>query len=191
MLNKLRARLDSSILALGGSLSKLGISPTAWTFLGLVVSTLAGLSYWKFAGIGTMVAGIMILVAGFLDIVDGAIARTIGRVTKRGAFLDSTLDRLGEVAIYAGLASAGLANPVLILLAISFSLLVSYTRARGESLGASVAGVGIGERAERLIVLAAFSIFGLVSIGVLIVLIVAVLTFVQRTYKLSVYLDRC
>ena len=102
-------------------------------------------------------------------------------MTKRGAFLDSTLDRLGEVAIYLGIMVGGYSNPEWVLLAITFSLLVSYTRARGEALGTKLSGVGIGERSERLLVLAVLSLVGLASYGVLVVAVVAILTFLQRT----------
>lgn len=112
--------------------------------------------------------------------IDGAVARVMHRVSKSGSFNDSTLDRLAEVSVYCGIAYAGYASPVLVLLALAFSLLVSYTRAKGDSLGVSLSGIGIGERAERLLVLIVFSIIELVWIGVVIVLVIAFVTFVQR-----------
>ena len=103
------------------------------------------------------------------------------RVSKTGSFSDSNLDRLAEVSIYGGIAYAGYGlSPVVVLLALAFSLLVSYVRAKGESLNIGISGVGVGERAERLIVLIVFSLVGYVWLGVYIVLILAVFTFVQR-----------
>jgi len=94
--------------------------------------------------------------------------------------LDSSLDRLAEAAIFTGIMLGGHAPPYLVLLALSFSLLVSYSRARGESLGVRMSGVGVGERAERIIVLAALTIFGFVHLGVIVVLILALITYLQR-----------
>ncbi|MGD0013026.1 MAG: hypothetical protein ABSD56_01170, partial [Bryobacteraceae bacterium] len=75
-----------------------------------------------------------------------------------GAFLDSTLDRVAEVAIFLGILAGGLAPPMLVLSALSLSFLVSYTRAKGDALGIRLSGVGIGERSERLLILAIASI---------------------------------
>lgn len=127
----------------------------------------------------------MILVAGWFDIVDGAVARVTGRVSKRGAFLDSTLDRVAEVAIFMGILAGGLASPLMLLLALSLSLLVSYTRAKADSLGTSLSGVGIGERSERLLILAVASILGLADWGVILVAVIAGITFAERTYRAS------
>jgi archaetidylinositol phosphate synthase len=121
-----------------------------------------------------------LIVSGLFDILDGAVARVNHLTSKSGSFNDSTLDRLAEVAIYSGIIYAGYTAPIFALLALSFSLLVSYTRAKGDSLGVSLSGVGIGERAERLLVLIVFSIAGSVWIGVIIVLILAFITFLQR-----------
>jgi len=158
LLNKLRATLDSAFLLTGRGFSKLGVTPTGWTFVGLSFALLSALAYGNRGSPWQPLAGLLVLASGFFDIVDGAVARATGRMTKRGAFLDSTLDRLGEVAIY-----------------------LSYTRARGESLGIKLSGVGIGERSERLLILAVLSLVGLASYGVLLVAVVAILTFLQRT----------
>ncbi len=181
MLTRLRATLNSAFLATGMEFSKLGIPPTGWTIVGLSFALLSSLAYGNGSFSGQALAGLLILVSGFFDIVDGAVARTTGRITKRGAFLDSTLDRLGEVAIYLGIMVGGYSRPEPVLLAITFSLLVSYTRARGEALGTDLSGVGIGERSERLLILAVLSLIGHVSYGVLIVAVVAFLTFLERT----------
>lgn len=180
MLNKLRATLDSAFLSTGRGFSKLGVTPTGWTFVGLSFAVLSAIAYGNRGSIVQPLAGLLVLASGFFDVVDGAVARATGSMTKRGAFLDSTLDRLGEVTIYLGIMVGGYSSPEWVLLAITFSLLVSYTRARGEALGAKLSGVGIGERSERLLILAALSLVSLASYGVIIVAVVAILTFLQR-----------
>ena len=125
------------------------------------------------------------MISGFFDIVDGSVARATKQISRKGAFLDSTLDKVAEVAIFLGILYGGLADGRIVLLALGLSLLVSYTRARAESLGIELKGVGIGERAERLIVIAAFSIGSIgfanaVEYGMIVVAIIAGITFIQR-----------
>lgn len=180
MLNKLRQILEPITARIGAAAAKTRISPSGWTGLSLISSLASAYFYASTDASSAAYAGLMLLISGFLDVVDGAVARVTGRVSSRGAFLDSSLDRLGEVVVYAGVMIGGHAPPLIVLLALSFSLLVSYSRARGESLGVRVSGVGVGERAERVIVLAAFSIAGFVYLGVTLVLVLALATFLQR-----------
>ena len=185
MLNRLRARLDVYFVALGSSAARLGLSPTVWTGLGLAASFVAAYSYAGGGYSGEALGGLFILVSGFFDVLDGAVARASGRVTKRGAFLDSTMDRVAEVAVFLGLLEGGFGGPAVVVLVLSFSLLVSYTRARAEALGKSLSGVGIGERSERLLVLAIASIVGFAYYGLLLVGVLAGFTFLERTYRAS------
>ena len=183
MLDRLRARLESNLLSVGKLFAHLESSPTAWTFVGLLVSVLAALAYATSGFRGEFVGGALVLVAGGFDIVDGAVARVTGKMSRRGAFLDSTLDRVAEVALFAGILVGGYSLALLVLLALAFSLLVSYTRAKGDALGVALSGVGIGERSERLLILALLSIAGLAYWGVLAVLVVALYTFLERTVR--------
>ncbi len=183
MLDRLRGRLESYLGLVGKWFSELEASPTAWTFLGLVVSVASGVAYSRSGFGGQLLGGVLILVAGWFDLVDGAVARVTGRVSKRGAFLDSTLDRVAEVAVFLGILIGGFAPPAVVLLALSFSLLVSYARAKGDSLGTLLSGVGIGERSERLLILAVASIVGYAGWGVLLVTVVAGYTFLERTFR--------
>jgi archaetidylinositol phosphate synthase len=183
MLDRLRARIDSLLTALGRVFARAVPSPTTWTLIGLVLAFAAGCAYWSGGRSGELAAGVLILGSGFFDIVDGAVARSTGRVSKRGAFLDSTLDRVAEVALYLGLFAGGISTGALVLSALSLSLLVSYTRAKADSLGMSLSGIGIGERSERLLVLALFSILGEADWGVVIVAAIATFTFAERTYR--------
>jgi phosphatidylglycerophosphate synthase len=105
-------------------------------------------------------AGWVILFAGTLDVLDGRIARRIGKASKRGAFFDSMLDRYGEILIFLGLAAHfrdSILFPV-ILLALAGSLMVSYTRARAEGLGVTCK-VGVMQRPERIVLLGLGAIF--------------------------------
>ena len=185
MLDRLRARLNNTLLSIGLALSRAGLSPTSWTFVGFVISLAAAFAYWSSGYRGELLGGVLILVSGFFDIVDGAVARATDTVSKRGAFLDSTLDRVAEVAVYSGILLGGFASPLLVLLALSFSLLVSYTRAKADSLGVSLSGVGIGERSERLLALSILSIIGFAELGVLLVALLAAVTFVVRIFRAS------
>ena len=188
MLDRLRARLESNLQSVGKGFAAIESSPTAWTIVGLLVSVLAAAAYASSGFRGEAVGGALVLVAGCFDIVDGAVARVTGRTSKRGAFLDSTLDRVAEVAVFAGILVGGYSLSILVLLALSFSLLVSYTRAKGDALGVALSGVGIGERSERLLILAILSVLGLAYWGVLLVLIVALYTFLERTIRAVVSL---
>ena len=140
--------------------------------------------------------GLLLLVSGLFDMVDGRVARDGGMTTTFGAFYDSTLDRVGESALFTGIAvyflRAGVSGERLVaavvacLVALAASLLVSYTRARAEGLGLSVK-VGIAQRAERVLLLGAPTLFfGAGNQGTLlfwIVVVVAVatsVTVVQR-----------
>lgn len=182
---------------LGIRFASTGLSANFWTGVGLFISIAAGIAYassiigihWYSAYLGAVVGGILLMISGFFDIVDGSVARVTKQTSKKGAFLDSTFDKISEAVIFAGIAIGNLANPLWCLVALAMSLLVSYTRARAESLGIELKGLGIGERAERMIILA---IIGMIPLGsvvqgetgmkwaVIIVSIVAGITLLQR-----------
>lgn len=188
MLNRLRDSLAPTMAKLGSGFASTGLSANFWTGVGLAVSFAAAFAYgstyfgldWYWAAV---IGGILLLVSGFFDMVDGAVARVTKQASKKGAFLDSSFDKIAEVVIFVGIAFGGLANPVWTMIALGMSLLVSYTRARAESLQVELKGVGIGERAERMIILA---IIGMLPFpdamngAVIIVSIVAGITLIQR-----------
>jgi CDP-diacylglycerol--glycerol-3-phosphate 3-phosphatidyltransferase len=129
------------------------LSPDLFNFLGAFLGLAAGVA---FATGAFALAGWLILLGGAADIFDGRIARARGLVNKYGEFLDSTLDRFNETFAYTGLAFRLAHTPWMALataLALGGSMLVSYTRAKGEALGVSCKG-GIMQRAERLVLLA-------------------------------------
>lgn len=124
------------------------------------LAVLLGLASLAFYVSGKLpAAGWMILLSGFADIMDGEVARGRGLANRAGAFLDSTLDRFSEFAAFIGLAAffqSGYAD-LAVIVALGGSLLVSYTRARGEGLGVLCKG-GTMQRAERILLLGVGSI---------------------------------
>ena len=130
-----------------------GVSPDVFNYLGVAFGAAAGVA---FAERELALAGWAILLGGLADIFDGRIARARGLTSPYGAFMDSTLDRFAEVFSFVGVTWYLSATPMgaaLSVLAITGSLLVSYTRARGEALGVTGTG-GVMQRAERLVLLA-------------------------------------
>lgn len=129
-----------------------GLGPLFFNLLGVAFGALAA----AFFATGHLsLAGWSILLGGWADVVDGRLARALGVASEQGAFLDSTLDRFAEFAAFVGLAvlfqESELAL-VLVVTALGGSLLVSYARARGESVGV-VCKLGVMQRAERLLLL--------------------------------------
>jgi archaetidylinositol phosphate synthase len=192
LLNKLRDSLEPSLVKLGRSFASTGLSANFWTGMGLAVSIVAGIAYssgtfiridwtpWSFASV---IGGVLILLSGFCDIVDGSVARIRNQTTRKGAFLDSSFDKIAEIVIFAGIAYGKLADPFLCLVGLGMSLLVSYIRARAESFGVKLKGVGIGERAERMLIIAIIGIIPVTEAmewAIIIVSIVAGITSVQR-----------
>jgi len=180
MLNNLRDSLQPHLEKIGRYFASTGISPNGWSCIGLIFAFVSAFIYGWNAEFALIIGGVVLLVAGFFDIVDGQVARVSQKVTKSGGFLDSVFDKMAEVAIFLGILVGGFAEPYLVFLAITFSLLVSYTRSRAESLGVKLQGIGIGERAERLLVIAIVGIIGFMEYAVIIVIIIAAITFIQR-----------
>lgn len=135
-------------------------------------------------------AGIVFLVAGCFDMLDGALARLAKKVTPFGAFLDSTLDRVSEGVMLAAIAyllaiQGRSIDVALVVLALLGSVLVSYTRARAESLGLECK-VGLMSRPERVILIALGLFFNVLSYVIYIMLALTAFTVIQRvvhTYR--------
>jgi CDP-diacylglycerol--glycerol-3-phosphate 3-phosphatidyltransferase len=164
-------------------LHRLGITPNAITILGCVLS-MAGAAL---IALGRWPAGIAVaLMGGFADAVDGLLARQSQQTTRFGAFLDSVLDRWSDSAFFIGLlvyfARADMVmEEVLSGLALSFSLLVSYTRARAEGIGARCSR-GLFTRLERFSVLMAGLILDQMTIALWVIATLSALTAIQRIY---------
>src|SRR3954463_6086926 len=151
---------------------RLGISPDAVTIVGTLGVCAGALVF--FPG-GHFLVGVLVCTAFvFSDLVDGHMARLSGRSSKWGAFLDSTLDRFGDAAIFAGLAlyyaGPGDSRPLtaLALYCLVLGSITSYARARAESLGMQ-AKVGIAERSDRMVaILVMTGLAGIFDLPVLI-----------------------
>ena len=195
LLNRLRGQIQSLLLSIGIEFSKLNPSPNFWTGLSLITSMIAAAFYGSASVIDhqysyyfSVGGGIFLIISGFFDLVDGSVARVTKQTSKRGSFLDSTYDKISESIVYIGIAVGTLASPITCMIAITLSLLVSYVRARSESLGVPLQGIGIGERAERLLLLALIGMLpleGSLQWAVIIVIIVAGFTLVQRVLEVN------
>ena len=180
MLNNLRGILQPTLEKIGKAFASTGLSANFWTLIGLVFALASALVYGLGIEFGLIIGGILLLVSGFFDMVDGQVARATGKTSQKGSYLDSMFDKIAEVAIFLGLLVGGYAEPYLVMLAITLSLLVSYARAKSDALNIKLQGVGIGERAERLLVIAIIGIIGYMEPAVVIVVVITGITLVQR-----------
>ncbi len=180
VLNNLRESLRPALEKMGKGFAATGLSPNFWTVVGLVIALASAAVYGMGMEFGLIIGGILLLVSGFFDMVDGQVARVTGKTSKKGEYLDSMFDKISEVAIFLGILVGGYAEPYLVLLAITLSLLVSYARAKSDLINIKLQGIGIGERAERLLVIAVIGIFGFMDYAVIIVVIIAGITLIQR-----------
>jgi CDP-diacylglycerol--glycerol-3-phosphate 3-phosphatidyltransferase len=154
MLERFRAFWTRLISPIARLFLRLGISPDAVTLVGTIGVCAGALAFFPR---GELLVGVLVITAFvFSDLVDGTMARLSGRTSKFGAFLDSTLDRVGDGAIFGGLVlyfagpgDSGLYT-VLALVCLVMGSVTSYARARAESLGYQ-AKVGVAERADRLV----------------------------------------
>jgi CDP-diacylglycerol--glycerol-3-phosphate 3-phosphatidyltransferase len=154
MLERFRATWTALFAPVVRLLLRLGVSPDAVTVVGTLGVVAGALIFFPR---GDLFAGVLFITAFvFSDMIDGAMARQSGRVSPFGAFLDSTLDRIGDAAIFGGLAMYYVGpgdEPALVALCLynlTTGSVTSYARARAEALGME-AKVGIAERADRLV----------------------------------------
>ena len=180
MLNNLRERLRPILEKIGKAFAATGLSPNFWTSIGLVFALASAVVYGLGIEFGLIIGGVLLLVSGFFDMVDGQVARVSGKTSHKGSYLDSMFDKIAETAIFLGILVGGYAEPYLVLLAITLSLLVSYARAKSDALNIKLQGVGIGERAERLLAVAIIGIVGFMEAAIVIVVIIAGITLIQR-----------
>ena len=166
------------------------INPNVLTFMGLVVNAWAAF----FFGYATaenqrkmfFYAGLIIIGSGFFDLVDGEVARAQNRVTRFGAFFDSVVDRYSDAALFFGLLvyySRGgrFFYVVLAALAMISSVMVSYTRARAESL-IGTCKVGFMERPERLVLLIIGAVFNRMAPVLWVIAVLSTITVAHRIY---------
>ena len=176
------------------------ISPNVLTFLGLVINVIAAVLF-GFANADNqqrmfLYAGLVIIGAGIFDMVDGRVARATGQVTQFGAFFDSVIDRYSDVALFFGLlVYYARANRffylVLTALVMVTSVMVSYTRARAESL-IGTCKVGFMERPERIVLIIIGALFNKMAPVLWVLAVLSTITVIHRiafTYQRTRDLD--
>jgi CDP-diacylglycerol---glycerol-3-phosphate 3-phosphatidyltransferase len=190
MLNRFRSFFTSVFTPTARFLLRHGVSPDAVTLVG-TVGVVAGAVV--FFPRGQLLVGVLVITAFvFSDLLDGTMARMSGTTSSWGAFLDSTLDRFGDAAIFGGLVLYYMASgdsdlfAGLALYCLVMGSVTSYARARAESLGMEAKG-GIAERADRLVAIlvmtglsAIFGVPALIPITLALLAVASTITVVQR-----------
>lgn len=182
MLTKLRPIARNIIKPIALFFVKIGASPNHVTVLGLITALMVPVLFYYKHGV---VAILLFAISSLLDAVDGEVARITGKKTEFGAFLDSTSDRIEDSSYIISLYILGI-NYLIVSILLVASIIISYTRARAEALNVKMEGIGIIERAERLILV--FAIIVLLYINQLtialaitcILILLSIITIVQR-----------
>ncbi len=165
--NDSRARVKKAFEPIALGMGRLGLTPDALTLIGFAITVVGAV---LIAEQQWLAGGLVIFLGGVFDMFDGTLARATGRVSNLGAFMDSVFDRAGEVIVYVGIAAGlqaiGIADGTLLAaVALGSAVMVSYTRAKSESLGftagSGMAAIGIMPREVRLVILS----LGLVLAG--------------------------
>ena len=166
-----------------GLFARMGLNPNVFTVAGVIITGFAAAAFLM----GSLrLGGLLLLAGGFCDTVDGLLARTSGKATRFGALLDSTVDRYAELVMFFGISAYFISckdygTAAAAFLALGGSFMVSYTRARAESLGFE-AKIGLMQRPERIVLigLAALLHVGALQGAVWLVALLANFTALQR-----------
>jgi CDP-diacylglycerol--glycerol-3-phosphate 3-phosphatidyltransferase len=182
---KFRAPVDRAVKPIGNGLRRTGLTPDHLTIIGLLVAVGAAVAI----GTGRLILGVVLVVLAALpDLFDGALAKASNTSSQRGAFFDSVVDRVTDATLYFGvgwyLASTHGAHAAMLPMAVmGMSSVISYQRAKAESLGLDAKG-GLMERAERIIALCLGLLFSVLLIPVLwLTLALTTITAIQRFVK--------
>ncbi|MBI4882537.1 MAG: CDP-alcohol phosphatidyltransferase family protein [Actinobacteria bacterium] len=182
---KFRAPVDKAVKPIGNGLRRTGLTPDHLTVVGLLVAVGAAVAI----GFGQLKLGLLLVILAALpDLLDGALAKASNTSSQRGAFFDSTIDRFADALLFGGVAwhfgsteSRHLAMLPFAIMALSS--VISYMRAKAESLGLDAKG-GLMERAERIIALCLGLLFEPLLIPILwVMLALTTATAVQRFVK--------
>jgi CDP-diacylglycerol---glycerol-3-phosphate 3-phosphatidyltransferase len=187
----LRGRFKGILDPIGRLFNRIGLMPNTMTILGLMGNTVG--AYFLSQGHMT-IGGLFILAMGPVDALDGTMARLRGEAGNFGAFVDSVTDRYSELVIFGGLMiyymQAGeWLSVIMIYVAAAGSVLVSYVRARGQSLGFDTK-IGILTRMERYLVLVPALILKYPMVGIWIIAILANMTALQRILDIRRQIQR-
>ncbi len=175
-----RARVERGLGPIGDRLRRLGVTADALTVFGLVCSVITAL----LIGSGHLIWAVVgVAVSGVADLLDGSIARGSGQASPRGAFFDSVADRASDALLFGGvawyLADQSPYYAILAFAVAACSMMISYERARAESLGLDARG-GLMERAERFVFLGVGLAFDVLVPMLWIMLVLTAFTAVQR-----------
>jgi len=188
MMTKLKEKIQQMLAAVAKVARRIGLTPNTISATGIILAFLSALAYtqWQIDELYLLLATALLIASGFCDALDGVIARLYQQATPFGGFLDSLLDRYADAAVYTGIITSGLCEPLEGLTALTGSLLVSYSRARAEAAGIGMESIGLAERAERIIILAIATIITIywlpaLNIGIIILAILSNLTVLQRS----------
>ena len=166
---ELRARVRGVATPIAVGFGRLGLTPNHLTLIGFGIAIVAAVAAAQHAWIA---AGVLLVVGGVFDLFDGALARATGTTSRLGAFMDSVFDRAGEAVVYVGIVGGCLAatfeaGAILAAAAMAAAFMVSYVRAKSESLGftsgTGMAAIGLAPREVRVVILT----IGLLLTGVL------------------------
>jgi len=179
---RFRAPIEKAVRPVGQLLRRTGMSPDHLTVLGIAFAVIAAFAI----GTGALRGGLLLVIlAAVPDMLDGALAKASGTSSQRGAFFDSVVDRVTDSVLFGGVAwyFASEKSPHLALLPMAImavSSLISYERAKAESLGLYAKG-GLMERAERIVVLCLGLLFDSLLVPIMwIMLVLTIATAVQR-----------
>ncbi|MFM8650688.1 MAG: CDP-alcohol phosphatidyltransferase family protein [Actinomycetota bacterium] len=181
----LRAPVEKAVKPIGDRLRRTRLTPDHLTVVGLVVAVAAAVSI----AFGWLALGLLLVIMAALpDLLDGALAKASNTSSQRGAFFDSVVDRVTDSLLFGGVAWYFASNEsahmaILPLAVAAMSSVISYERAKAESLGLQAKG-GLMERAERIILLCIGLLFPVILVAVMWIMLVLVsLTAVQRFVK--------
>jgi archaetidylinositol phosphate synthase len=197
LLTKLKKKVQDMLTSEAKAAHKIGLTPNIVSLIGLALAFFSAAAYAiaQNQPMWLLLAVILLLTSGFCDTLDGVIARIYQQQSVFGGFLDSLFDRYADAVVYAGIIIGGLCDISWGLAALAGSLLVSYSRARAEAAGIKMESIGVAERAERMIIIAAASVaaifwpqvltFGFLNIsalniGIIILAVLSNFTVLQR-----------
>jgi len=179
MLSRYKDSFEGVLRVLSSPFTRFNVNPNVLTLSGLVLALAYLLAVEVRAG--PLVTVTLYALSLLMDGVDGVVARSSGRNTRFGAFLDSTVDRLVDVIYLFSLYRLSVTGVEGLILAVTGSLLISYTRARAEGLGLSLAGVGLMERSERGIVILFILVLSYYHLGIATALFYILLSLIYIT----------
>ncbi len=213
MISQIREPLSKIVQPLIIFFAKLGIHPTIFTVIGLLLSITSGV----FIALNNfLTAFIIIWFAGAMDFIDGGVARYNKLDSIKGSFIDSIADRVSDVVVFGGVIARSILVDDIItiyvgIIMVASTLLISYIRAKGESIGIKKMAVGIMERGERFMILMVLMFVGILvpeqgfttavysvgslnisyfSIGYMILTALCVITVIQRFVHVSIQLTK-